>query len=99
MVRSKIAMIVLLALALSVPATAAVAQSNDAPSEPKKAEDMAREGVEKLLKALDLLIKTLPQYEMPTINEQGDIIIRRKHPSDEPKPKKKAPPPDEQKRT
>ena len=43
------------------------------------AEDMAREAIEQLMRALELMIESIPQYEMPEINENGDIIIRRKH--------------------
>ena len=40
--------------------------------------EMAREGIERLLRALEAFIDMIPQYEMPEINEDGDIIIRRK---------------------
>lgn len=40
--------------------------------------ELAREGVERLLRALEAVIDMVPQYEMPEINENGDIIIRRK---------------------
>ena len=42
-------------------------------------EEMARDGIERLLRALEAFIDMIPQYEMPVINEDGDIIIRRKH--------------------
>jgi hypothetical protein len=48
--------------------------------------EMAREGVEKLMRALEALIDEIPLYEMPEINENGDIIIRRKRKADEPPP-------------
>lgn len=40
--------------------------------------ELARESVETLLRALEALIDKIPQYELPEINENGDIIIRRK---------------------
>ena len=40
--------------------------------------ELARDGVERLLRALEALIHSIPQYELPEINEHGDIIIRRK---------------------
>ena len=40
--------------------------------------ELAREGIERLMQALEALIQSIPQYEMPEINENGDIIIRRK---------------------
>ena len=49
-----------------------------APSESERAEEMAKEAIEQLLRALDLMIESIPQYELPEINEDGDIIIRRK---------------------
>ena len=55
-----------------------------------KAEDMAREAIEQLLRALELMIQSIPQYEMPEIEENGDIIIRRK------RKKEKPPSPDEE---
>lgn len=48
------------------------------PTEPDSPSDLAREGVQKLLQALEQLIEEIPEYEMPEITEDGDIIIRRK---------------------
>lgn len=48
--------------------------------------ELAREGLAKLLQALDKLIESVPQYEMPEINENGDIILRRKRPEAAPQP-------------
>ena len=48
------------------------------PSESENPSELAREGVERLMRALEALIDSIPQYEMPEINEYGDIIIRRK---------------------
>ncbi len=50
----------------------------DAPSDRERAEEMAREAIEQLLRALELMIESIPQYELPEVNEDGDIIIRRK---------------------
>ena len=53
----------------------------DTPAEDReRAEQMAREAMQRLMQALDMLIESIPQYEMPVINENGDIIIRRKRP-------------------
>ena len=71
---------VLVAVAtFSAPATDLPAQQGPAPREEAPAEQ-AREAIEKLLRALSQAIVNLPQYEMPTMNERGDIIIRRKNP-------------------
>jgi len=43
-----------------------------------RAEDMAREAIEQLMRALDLMLDSIPQYELPEIMENGDIIIRRR---------------------
>ena len=48
------------------------------PSESETPSELALEGVERLMRALEALIDSIPQYEMPEINEHGDIIIRRK---------------------
>jgi len=42
--------------------------------------ELAREGVTKILQALEKLLQSVPQYQMPEIDENGDIILRRKRP-------------------
>ena len=64
-----------LALALIVcfaPPALAAEEEDRAPAE------MAREGIERFMRALEMFIEAIPQYEAPIINENGDIIIRRK---------------------
>ncbi len=51
-----------------------------------RAEDMAREAIEQMMRALELMIDSIPQYEMPEIEENGDIIIRRKRRTPRPEP-------------
>jgi len=46
------------------------------------AERLATEGAAKILQALDLLLKTVPQYGPPEMQPNGDIIIRRRHPDE-----------------
>jgi hypothetical protein len=76
----------LLGLAPGAPAASAASEkpvmqaSSGSESQQKAPEELAREGIEKLMRALELLIQDIPQYEMPVINENGDIIIRRKNP-------------------
>jgi hypothetical protein len=48
--------------------------------------ELAREGVETLMRALEALIDEIPLYEMPELNEDGDIIIRRKRKTEEASP-------------
>jgi hypothetical protein len=57
--------------------------------------ELTAEAVDRLLRALDLLMGSIPQYEAPYVNENGDIIIRRKHPErDLPTPEHKPAPPE-----
>jgi len=43
-------------------------------------EDLAREGLGKIVSALEMLLMTIPTYEAPEILPNGDIIIRRVDP-------------------
>ena len=48
--------------------------------ERKDPQTLASEGIQQLLRAMELMLLAIPQFEAPVINENGDIIIRRKHP-------------------
>jgi hypothetical protein len=50
------------------------------------AQQQAVEGLSKLLKALDLFVKSVPQFAAPEVLPNGDIIIRRIHPEQAPAP-------------
>ncbi len=61
--------------------------AGQAPAEPaagddssvqEQAEGLAREAMEQLMRSLKMFMQSIPQYELPEINENGDIIIRRK---------------------
>ncbi len=82
---SRVAAAILLAGLVSAPFGAALAEEQ-APLQPDddSPSEMAREGVEKLMRALSLLVESIPQYEMPEVLENGDIIIRRKSPESRP---------------
>ena len=80
--QSLIAAALLLGLALGGPPP--VLAADEPPAE--KPEELAREGMERMLKALELMIEMIPQYEMPEVTEEGDIIIRRKRRKSEPPP-------------
>ena len=56
------------------------------PSQQKKPEDMIEDGMKMILNALQIILKSIPQYKAPEVLENGDIIIRRV-PSGEKKPK------------
>ena len=68
----------LTALGLSAALVLATPLAAEEPPESEKPSELALEGVERLMRALQALIDSIPQYEMPEINENGDIIIRRK---------------------
>ena len=51
----------------------------------EQTEKALKEGVQTILRALETMFKSVPQYEMPEVLENGDIIIRRKKPKN-PKP-------------
>ncbi len=77
--RSKLA---LAGAALMGALLAAPAQAQERAPTPdmEEAERLAREAIESLLRMLETLMESIPQYEAPIINEDGDIIIRRRHP-------------------
>jgi hypothetical protein len=71
---------------LTVPVAGASADSTQTNST-AEAERIANEALAKMMKALDLLISTVPRYAAPEVLPNGDIIIRRLDPkedSDEP---------------
>jgi hypothetical protein len=57
------------------------------------AERALKEGFNQIFRALDSLIRSVPQYEMPEVGENGDIVIRRKKRPE--LPKRRAPADDE----
>ncbi len=77
MLRSALAAVLLLAAATQ---GAKAIEPAEPPASERDAQEMARQGLELLMRALEDLVSSIPQYEMPEINENGDIIIRRKHP-------------------
>ena len=58
-------------------------------SKPETPSEMIGEATRTILKAFEIMMRSIPQYEVPEILENGDIIIRRKHP----KPEESAPKP------
>ncbi len=69
-----------LVLALAVPAAPIPPISPAWAGEDKSAEELARLGLEQMLKAFEQLLGSIPQYAIPEILENGDIIIRRIRP-------------------
>ncbi len=61
-----------------------VGQSQSASlAEEKSVDELAIEGISKLMDALSLFVSTIPQYSTPEVLENGDIIIRRKKNTEE----------------
>ncbi len=73
MTRYRTALLIVLLLVTGIGIAAAAAGEKD-----KTPEALATEGIRRLMQAMELLLQTIPQYEMPVMNENGDIIIRRK---------------------
>lgn len=69
-----------LVLAPCASALADEPKRNDTPGE------LARESIEQMMRALQLLVDSIPQYELPEMLENGDIIIRRKDPQGQSEP-------------
>jgi hypothetical protein len=49
-------------------------------SDMREAGELIRQGLEKALGTLDTALRTMPRYELPTLDAEGNIIIRRKPP-------------------
>ena len=45
----------------------------------QRAEQNAREAVDKLMRSFDLLLQTMP-YGAPRVDDEGNIVIPRQHP-------------------
>jgi hypothetical protein len=71
-----------LILLMGAGAAGAAGEGDRSPGDSERPDpgELAREGAENLLRAFEAFIDMIPQFEPPEMNEQGDIIIRRKHP-------------------
>ncbi len=79
---TNLAYALILSAALAASYSPAGAQTPPPPATQEQTpEALLRAGIENLLRALGLALQNLPQYEMPQINEYGDIIIRRVNPA------------------
>jgi hypothetical protein len=79
--------VLMIFLVLAGPGAAAAATDQPAwPDSDRLARDMReagellRQGLEKMLGSIDAALRTMPQYELPTMDADGNIIIRRKPP-------------------
>ncbi len=75
-------------VAVMMLATAAAAADPNQESREKQqqAQALAVEATQKFMQAIELMIQALPQYGMPRIDDQGNIVIPRL-PNATPKPK------------
>jgi len=73
----------LLALAIALVPAAGLAQDKPGNTPPTGPVD---EILEDVLDALRFVLRAIPQYEMPEVLPNGDIIIRRVPPKPNPKP-------------
>ena len=79
---SKMLFVMVTAAAMSLSGTFALgADPKPAPDVPSQAEKALKEGAERIMRALELMLHAVPQYEMPEVLENGDIIIRRRNPN------------------
>ena len=78
------------ALVVAVAGPALAQAQSPAPPQEERPGALARDAIERMMRALSLAIENLPQYGMPELSENGDIIIRRLNPRAE-KPKPPAP--------
>jgi len=73
----------LLALCLLTAAPIAGASAGSLEDDTAQAERLAKEALTKMMRALDLLIGTVPRYAAPEVLPNGDIIIRRLDPQED----------------
>ena len=79
---SRSALSLTLLLLLAAPAYAerpGAAVSPQDTEEWQRAEQNAREAVDKLMRSFDLLLQTMP-YGAPRVDDEGNIVIPRQHP-------------------
>lgn len=81
-----IAVAVAMAVGPSVVAAPSFAAEEEDPALEEKldeAEKAFKDTVASFLRIIEGLVKSIPQYEAPEMLDNGDIIIRRKHPEPE----------------
>ena len=68
------------ALAAAFAATLSLTSVTAAQAQDKAPDELAREGIGKIISALEMLMMTIPTYDLPEVMPNGDIIIRRRNP-------------------
>jgi hypothetical protein len=71
-----------LASTLALASSPVLAEDDQDRTDEKDPMVLAEEGAQKLIFALELMLQAIPQYAMPEILDNGDIIIRRVDPED-----------------
>lgn len=64
--------------------------ADDPPKQDPQA--LVSEGMQSLMQAMEMLLLSIPQFEAPMMNENGDIIIRRKNHDGAPRNREEAAP-------
>lgn len=83
----------LIAAGLAVAVAAGPAAAAESPDKTESPRRLLDEAGEKFLRAIELMLMAIPQYEAPEILDNGDIVIRRKRPDVPRKPEPPASPP------
>lgn len=80
--RQAMALLLLLAAAPAHAASGEVPGGDASPLEQRMqdAQEMIRNGIAEMMGTLADLLRQMPRYEMPRLDGNGDIIIKRKHP-------------------
>jgi hypothetical protein len=47
----------------------------------REAGELIRQGLDKMLGSIDSTLRAMPRYELPTLDRDGNIIMRRKPPA------------------
>ncbi len=72
------------ALMLLAPAAGRAAEPAESSSgfaeDMQRAAELMRQGLNKALGSVETLLRAVPRYELPQMDENGDIIMRRKRP-------------------
>jgi len=63
-------------------ALSAALLTTPAMAEDQSAEELARDGIQRLMDAMELFVGSIPMYAAPEVMPNGDIIIRRIQPDE-----------------
>ena len=70
-------------LALSILTAPPTANADSLQDNTAEAERLANDAVDKIMKALNLMMMSVPRYSAPEVLPNGDIIIRRLDPQED----------------